>query len=65
MPRAQWQSYGEGKFLMSEVPLYGRAKGPSNQPSELEQIDDIRIRISWLTETNSPLPTKKWLQFQA
>jgi len=31
----------------------------------LDQIDDVQYLICWLAEANSPLPTEKWLKFEA
>ena len=35
MPRALWGAYGDGRFLMSEVPLYGACHGLTTKKETL------------------------------
>ena len=37
----------------------------NHQPSGLDQIDDFRYPISWLSHANSPVPAEEWLRFMA
>ena len=52
MPGLLWRSYGRGRFLMSEVPLYGRVLGGAFC---YERGTPVHVQ-GYLADKKQPLP---------